>query len=66
LCDFRISPLDDNAVLALRDSGPISSVYFDNETFDCYNDRILRKQSAELFRIRWYGLEWSPKAMQVC
>ncbi|KAI9351026.1 VTC domain-containing protein [Pilaira anomala] len=33
----------------------ISSVYFDNPTFDLYQGRLQRDESAEAIRFRWYG-----------
>jgi uncharacterized membrane protein YidH (DUF202 family) len=37
-------------------SSSISSIYFDSpETMVLYKDRIARVESAQLFRIRWYG-----------
>jgi len=33
----------------------ISSVYLDSEHLDCYHDRIMQNEGAQLFRIRWYG-----------
>lgn len=38
----------------------ISSVYMDNQTFDCYHTRINRDEGAQLIRIRWYGGEMLP------
>ncbi|KAI8970456.1 VTC domain-containing protein [Mycotypha africana] len=33
----------------------VSSVYFDNENFDLYNERLDRSDGAEAIRLRWYG-----------
>ncbi|KAI9313256.1 VTC domain-containing protein [Dichotomocladium elegans] len=33
----------------------ISSVYFDNKTFDLYTERLQRSEGAEAIRLRWYG-----------
>jgi SPX domain protein involved in polyphosphate accumulation len=36
-------------------ASPISSVYFDSENMDLYEERIKRSEGAQLFRVRWYG-----------
>ncbi|OAD06778.1 hypothetical protein MUCCIDRAFT_152122 [Mucor lusitanicus CBS 277.49] len=33
----------------------VSSVYYDNENFDLYQERLARSKGAEAIRIRWYG-----------
>jgi SPX domain protein involved in polyphosphate accumulation len=33
----------------------VSSVYYDNEHFDLYEERLSRSKGAEAIRIRWYG-----------
>jgi SPX domain protein involved in polyphosphate accumulation len=33
----------------------VSSVYYDNENFDLYEERLNRSKGAEAIRIRWYG-----------
>jgi SPX domain protein involved in polyphosphate accumulation len=33
----------------------VSSVYFDNDQFDLYNERLHRADGAEALRLRWYG-----------
>ncbi|KAI9308821.1 VTC domain-containing protein [Cunninghamella echinulata] len=33
----------------------ISSVYFDNDTYDLYGGRLQRDEGAEAIRLRWYG-----------
>ncbi|KAI8364862.1 VTC domain-containing protein [Choanephora cucurbitarum] len=33
----------------------VSSVYFDNENFDLYHERLERSKGAEAIRMRWYG-----------
>ncbi|KAI7905332.1 VTC domain-containing protein [Cokeromyces recurvatus] len=33
----------------------VSSVYFDNELFELYHERLDRSEGAEAIRIRWYG-----------
>ncbi|KAI8882297.1 SPX-domain-containing protein [Backusella circina FSU 941] len=33
----------------------VSSVYFDNDQFDLYNERLHRADGAEAVRLRWYG-----------
>lgn len=33
----------------------VSSVYYDNENFDLYQQRLERSKGAEAIRIRWYG-----------
>ncbi|KAI8987820.1 VTC domain-containing protein [Mycotypha africana] len=33
----------------------ISSVYFDNDQFDLYGERLSRSEGAEAIRLRWYG-----------
>lgn len=38
-----------------RDSGMITSVYFDNPNLDVYHTRLERLQGATLVRARWYG-----------
>ncbi|KAI7860285.1 VTC domain-containing protein [Circinella umbellata] len=35
----------------------ISSVYFDNPSFDLYTERLERAKGAEAIRFRWYGQE---------
>eukprot|EP00928_Gymnodinium_smaydae_P039200 TRINITY_DN26821_c0_g1_i1.p1 TRINITY_DN26821_c0_g1~~TRINITY_DN26821_c0_g1_i1.p1 ORF type:complete len:977 (-),score=127.96 TRINITY_DN26821_c0_g1_i1:234-2795(-) len=42
-------------MLKVADNTGISSVYFDNADLDSYHERILRKEGARLFRLRWYG-----------
>jgi VTC domain len=36
-------------------ASPISSVYFDSPKMSLYNERIARKEGAQLLRVRWYG-----------
>ncbi|KAJ3029792.1 UNVERIFIED_CONTAM: vacuolar transporter chaperone [Siphonaria sp. JEL0065] len=33
----------------------VSTVYFDNENLEMYNDRLERKAGSQLIRLRWYG-----------
>ncbi|KAI9469108.1 MAG: VTC domain-containing protein [Benjaminiella poitrasii] len=33
----------------------VSSVYFDNDQFDLYSERLNRSEGAEAIRLRWYG-----------
>lgn len=33
----------------------VSSIYYDNEDFDLYQERLERDKGAEAIRIRWYG-----------
>ncbi|KAI9338980.1 VTC domain-containing protein [Obelidium mucronatum] len=33
----------------------VSTVYFDNDSLELYNDRIERKAGSQLIRLRWYG-----------
>ncbi|ORY05427.1 SPX-domain-containing protein [Basidiobolus meristosporus CBS 931.73] len=33
----------------------VSSVYFDNESFDLYTGRLEKSEGAEAIRLRWYG-----------
>lgn len=41
----------------------ITSLYFDNEAFELYMNKIERKNGAESFRLRWYGsLDSMPKS----
>lgn len=35
----------------------ISSVYFDNPSFDLYSERLERSEGAEAIRFRWYGTD---------
>lgn len=37
----------------------VSSVYFDNNDFDLYSERLQRDEGAEAIRFRWYGSEQS-------
>lgn len=37
----------------------VSSVYFDNNDFDLYSERLQREEGAEAIRFRWYGSEES-------
>ncbi|ORZ09885.1 VTC domain-domain-containing protein, partial [Absidia repens] len=43
-----------NKPIEAEDSA-ISSVYFDNNTFDLYGGRLQRDEGAEAIRLRWYG-----------
>jgi SPX domain protein involved in polyphosphate accumulation len=36
-------------------ASPISSIYFESENMDLYEERIKRSEGAQLFRVRWYG-----------
>ncbi|KAJ1551586.1 vacuolar transporter chaperone [Nowakowskiella sp. JEL0078] len=36
----------------------ITSIYFDSEEFDLYHNRIVRDESAQNLRFRWYG-QWN-------
>lgn len=36
-------------------SQEVNSVYFDNDTFDFYRNRVARLEGASLIRFRWYG-----------
>ena len=38
-----------------RDSGLITSTYFDDDRLDAYHSRLERHQGATLLRARWYG-----------
>lgn len=50
-------------VLVYRDNGvnhddidpPISSLYLDNMSLDCYNDRVESAEGSQVVRLRWYG-----------
>jgi len=33
---------------------PISSIYFDSDTFKFYNERLIRNDNAKIVRFRWY------------
>eukprot|EP00922_Rhytidocystis_sp_ex-Travisia-forbesii_P061566 GHVS01091226.1.p1 GENE.GHVS01091226.1~~GHVS01091226.1.p1 ORF type:complete len:536 (-),score=76.79 GHVS01091226.1:1020-2627(-) len=39
----------------IDESQPVSSVYLDNQSGYCYDQRIMRREGAELIRFRWYG-----------
>ncbi|CAO3652205.1 unnamed protein product [Cunninghamella blakesleeana] len=43
-----------NKPIEAEDSA-ISSVYFDNDTYDLYGGRLQRDEGAEAIRLRWYG-----------
>ncbi|KAI7870630.1 VTC domain-containing protein [Spinellus fusiger] len=38
----------------------VSSVYFDNPSFDLYSERLERSEGAEAIRFRWYGNNQDP------
>ncbi|KAG0266554.1 vacuolar transporter chaperone [Actinomortierella ambigua] len=38
-----------------EDDSAISSVYVDNENFECYQNRLEKTDGAQAIRIRWYG-----------
>ena len=43
------------------DSSLVTSVYLDNPSLDVYHTRLERKDSATLFRVRWYGPATGPE-----
>eukprot|EP01083_Nonionella_stella_P096151 270204_1 len=43
----------------------ISSVYFDNEEFKCYHERIAKEEGARAVRIRWYDQTQPSKGDKV-
>ncbi|KAG2183285.1 hypothetical protein INT43_006290 [Umbelopsis isabellina] len=49
---------DQNKAYEESDSA-VSSVYFDNNDFDLYSERLQRMDGAEAIRFRWYGSEQS-------
>ncbi|CCH60769.1 hypothetical protein TBLA_0D02660 [Henningerozyma blattae CBS 6284] len=46
----------DNAIVSTKSMDPfITSLYFDNEDFTLYNDKLLKTHEAPTLRIRWNG-----------
>lgn len=37
------------------DSPPITSLYFDNSSFELYSEKVNRKEEASSLRLRWFG-----------
>ncbi len=48
-------PMEFNEARKMKDSGLITSVYFDNDELSCYKIRLSRAEGATLVRFRWYG-----------
>jgi uncharacterized membrane protein YidH (DUF202 family) len=57
-----ITPLDRDKIGESTDSGCITSIYIDSDDLSCYHSRIQREESAQLFRLRWYGSQPIPSA----
>ena len=43
----------------------ITSIYFDNEAFELYQDKVDRKPGDQIIRLRWYGSKESTREIFV-
>jgi len=39
----------------------VTSIYFDNESFELYQDKVDRKPGGQIIRLRWYGNKMNTK-----